>query len=238
MQDLNPDMEDLLQRASPDYPLKNGADRWDEIAGRISQTAVETSKGKDSNPFVKYSMFLLLMLFSFLVLNDTKPLLKENNAGNKNAIESEADNANHSPFEPAQRKTALSKPQSPVTVSNTLPIVNINKIGFGKPNVSSPEMQAESSTDQSKNISNAEYADKSIIIIKDLKQKQTTSLAEKSESAQDGKKDDEVKNVEHKITPSASAEKPGLQLKKNNNEKIFTKKKTKTENIQIKQDDI
>jgi hypothetical protein len=221
MQDLNPDMEELLQRASADYPLINGADRWDEIADRILQAPIEPGSRKAGNSLVKYFLFLLLMLLSFLVLNDTNPLFKENKASNKNAIESEVANANHLPFEPARRNIGLSKPQSPAIASNKLPVVNNNKIGFNKSNVSNIEMQAEISTDESKSIANTEYADESTVITNDLNKKQETSVAGRTEIIQEVKKNDEVKNIEHKITPLASAEKPGLPLKKNRSEKGF-----------------
>ena len=37
MQDLEPDMEDLLRRASEAYPLKQGEDKWSDIASRMDE---------------------------------------------------------------------------------------------------------------------------------------------------------------------------------------------------------
>ena len=36
MQDLGPDIEDLLRRASEAYPLKQSEDKWDDIAAKLS----------------------------------------------------------------------------------------------------------------------------------------------------------------------------------------------------------
>src|SRR5438093_8272407 len=76
MQDLGPDMEDLLRRASEAYPLKQSEDRWNEIASRLSQKPASQpkskSKPKQEQPLHKkyYSLLLLFgLLFSFLVLD-------------------------------------------------------------------------------------------------------------------------------------------------------------------------
>ncbi|CAN5440290.1 hypothetical protein BH10BAC3_BH10BAC3_23560 [soil metagenome] len=76
MQDINPDMEELLQRAAADYPLKNGDDRWNEIAGRISPNPFEAKKDNVGTGLVKYASFLLLTLFSFIFLNDTQIIIR------------------------------------------------------------------------------------------------------------------------------------------------------------------
>jgi hypothetical protein len=66
MQDMSPDMENLMRKASEAYPLKQLDDRWDEIASNINVSAPE-HKGKKTFGLGKYfASVLLLFLFLFL----------------------------------------------------------------------------------------------------------------------------------------------------------------------------
>src|SRR5688572_9959611 len=74
MQDLTPDMEDLLRTASDAYPLKQGEDKWDEIAARIStHPGSDIKKEKIGWHFIKHHLVLLfVLLFGFLYVNRDK----------------------------------------------------------------------------------------------------------------------------------------------------------------------
>lgn len=63
MQDLGPDMEDLLRKASESYPLKQGEDKWDDIASKISGNPASISKQKKGWQHKKYYTALLLLFF-------------------------------------------------------------------------------------------------------------------------------------------------------------------------------
>ena len=66
MQDIGPDMEDLLRRASEHYPLKQSEDRWNEIASKINSTPEAQPAKKHLSGYKKYYvMLLLLLLFLF-----------------------------------------------------------------------------------------------------------------------------------------------------------------------------
>jgi hypothetical protein len=83
MQDLSPDMEDLLRRASEAYPLKKGEDRWEDIAPKILQNRPGQLKQRLWWKYKKQYAFLLLfgLLFSYLVVDDSK---KQNKAISQN----------------------------------------------------------------------------------------------------------------------------------------------------------
>ena len=77
MQDLGPDMEDLLRKASENYPLKQADDRWDEIASKLSadpthKSAVPRKTAGDKKYF---AVFILLTLFLFSVLFISKQMV-------------------------------------------------------------------------------------------------------------------------------------------------------------------
>lgn len=86
MQDLEPDMEDLLRRASEAYPLKQGEDKWDDIASKISQkpAGVPIPKQTKGWQHKKYTAALLFgfLLLGYLVVNNGK---KQNNPILQNA---------------------------------------------------------------------------------------------------------------------------------------------------------
>jgi hypothetical protein len=66
MQDMSPDMEDLMRKASEAYPLKETDDRWDEIASKI-KTPAPTTELKTESGYKKYfASILLLLLFLFV----------------------------------------------------------------------------------------------------------------------------------------------------------------------------
>lgn len=80
MQDLEPDMEDLLRRAAEAYPLKQGEDKWDDIASKISQKPASLPKHRQGWQHKKYYTLLLLFVFlllDFLVVNHGE---KQNNS--------------------------------------------------------------------------------------------------------------------------------------------------------------
>src|SRR5688572_15973894 len=82
MQDIGPDMEDLLRKAADLYPLKKGEDKWNEIASKISE---QTIQPKQKQRKIYYRLLLLCgLLLAFLVLNDyTKQV---NSSGKQNHI--------------------------------------------------------------------------------------------------------------------------------------------------------
>jgi hypothetical protein len=61
MQDISPDMEDLLRKASEAYPLKDTGDRWNEIASRIT---APQDKGRKPAAYPRYLFLALLLLLS------------------------------------------------------------------------------------------------------------------------------------------------------------------------------
>jgi hypothetical protein len=66
MQDMSPDMENLMRKASEAYPLKQLDDRWDEIASNINVSAPEHKVKKTFGPGKYFASVLLLFLFLFL----------------------------------------------------------------------------------------------------------------------------------------------------------------------------
>ena len=66
MQDMSPDMEDLMRKASEAYPLKETDDRWDEIASKINAPAPKTERKKESGYKKYFASIFLLLLFLFL----------------------------------------------------------------------------------------------------------------------------------------------------------------------------
>ncbi len=64
MQDLGPDMEELFRRASENYPLKQGEDKWHEIASKINGKPSPSQLNKRQTRYRKYYVIpLLLLLF-------------------------------------------------------------------------------------------------------------------------------------------------------------------------------
>lgn len=79
MQDIGPDMEDLLRKASANYPLRQSADRWDDIASRINQVT-ESQTGAGSSWYKKLWIILgLLLMFLFI----QEFILKEKDIANQ-----------------------------------------------------------------------------------------------------------------------------------------------------------
>jgi hypothetical protein len=79
MQDIAPDMEELFRRASEDYPLKQGEDKWSEIASKINgnQTAQPAKKQKPG--FRKYyAALLFLLMFLSLDFFFSRPVPNQN----------------------------------------------------------------------------------------------------------------------------------------------------------------
>lgn len=62
MQDIGPDMEELFRRASEDYPLKQGEDRWSEIASKINDKPIPQPANKQQTRYRKYYAVLLFLL--------------------------------------------------------------------------------------------------------------------------------------------------------------------------------
>ena len=74
MQDMSPDMEDLMRKASEAYPLKETDDRWDEIASKINVPAPipEPKKNFGYKKYLASILLLFLFLFiSFFFFNET-----------------------------------------------------------------------------------------------------------------------------------------------------------------------
>jgi len=66
MQDIGPDMEELFRRASENYPLKLGEDKWSEIASKINDKPIPQPANKQQSRYRKYysALFFLLMFLS------------------------------------------------------------------------------------------------------------------------------------------------------------------------------
>jgi len=71
MQDLEPHMEDLLRRAAEAYPLKEGEDKWNEIASKLSGKSTLPVSKKNWWQQNKYYLLLFPVLMSLsLLLNE------------------------------------------------------------------------------------------------------------------------------------------------------------------------
>ena len=71
MQDLEPHMEDLLRRAAEAYPLKEGEDKWNEIASKLSGNSTLSVSRKNWWQQNKYYLLLFPVLMSLsLLLNE------------------------------------------------------------------------------------------------------------------------------------------------------------------------
>jgi DNA-directed RNA polymerase subunit H (RpoH/RPB5) len=86
MPDIGPDIEELFRRASEGYPLKQGEDKWSEIASKISQKPAgvpipEQRKGWQHKKYTAALLFGFLLL-GYLVVNNGK---KQNNPILQNA---------------------------------------------------------------------------------------------------------------------------------------------------------
>ena len=79
MQDIGPDMEELFRRASEDYPLKQGEDKWSEIASKINNTPIPQTEKKRKTGFKKfYTVPLFLLLFLILDIFLFRPFPNQN----------------------------------------------------------------------------------------------------------------------------------------------------------------
>ncbi|MEO7293013.1 MAG: porin family protein, partial [Ginsengibacter sp.] len=79
MQDLEPDMEELFRRASENYPLKQGEDKWSEIASKINGKPIPPQANKQQTRYRKYYVVLLFLLLFvslefFFTLHNTNKL--------------------------------------------------------------------------------------------------------------------------------------------------------------------
>lgn len=90
MQPISPDMDDLFRKASENYPLKQGRDRWEEIASKLDKHSQPPEK-TNKRGYKRY-LAILLFLFAFLFLTDiflpdskNKKAIHENNNFNKAA---------------------------------------------------------------------------------------------------------------------------------------------------------
>jgi hypothetical protein len=81
MQDLEPHMEDLLRRAAEAYPLKEGEDKWNEIASKLSLNSTLPVSRKNWWQQNRYYILLFPVLMSFSLL------LNEYQVKNKSAIQ-------------------------------------------------------------------------------------------------------------------------------------------------------
>ena len=66
MQDIGPDMEDLLRKASANYPLKQSADRWDDIASGINQFTEPKTAARSLRYKKLWIVLGLLLMFLFI----------------------------------------------------------------------------------------------------------------------------------------------------------------------------
>ncbi|MBA2498649.1 MAG: outer membrane beta-barrel protein [Chitinophagaceae bacterium] len=71
MQDMSPDMEELLRKASENYPLKQTEDRWDKIASEIIQDTAPDSGFQKTYWYKKQLILSAVLLLLFLILGDT-----------------------------------------------------------------------------------------------------------------------------------------------------------------------
>ena len=79
MQDLEPDMEELFCRASENYPLKQGEDKWSEIASKINGKPIPPQVNKQQTRYRKYYVVLLfLLLFLSLEFFFSRQFSKQN----------------------------------------------------------------------------------------------------------------------------------------------------------------
>ena len=101
MQDLTPDMEDLLRKASEAYPLKPTDDRWEEIASKLTAAPAPHAESKKKSGYKKYGMFFLL-LFLFLFISDLLFNHFNNIESGKKQVHSSNEAKDGSPVKPFQ----------------------------------------------------------------------------------------------------------------------------------------
>jgi hypothetical protein len=88
MQDLTPDMEDLLRRAAVNYPLKEGEDRWNEIDQKLGNNKPDDQrKSKPGHQNLYDAIILITLLLSFLFLNRFAEVSQINQPGKVQSIE-------------------------------------------------------------------------------------------------------------------------------------------------------
>ncbi len=79
MQDIGPDMEELFRRASEDYPLKQGEDKWSEIASKINDKPIPQPAYKQQTRYRKYyAVLLFLLMFLSLDFFFSRPVPNQN----------------------------------------------------------------------------------------------------------------------------------------------------------------
>ncbi len=71
MQDMSSDMEELLRKASENYPLKQTEDRWDKIASEIIQDTAPDPGVQKTYGYKKQLILSAVLLLLFLILGDT-----------------------------------------------------------------------------------------------------------------------------------------------------------------------
>lgn len=121
MQDMSPDMEDLLRKAAEAYPLKQMDDRWEEIASKAGAAPAPLPPKKQGGYRRYFMVLLLLLLFLF-----TGDYLMNRNSG-------ESTGENKTPAYATKKIETKQTTQSSLTSipnSNTLPgknAIEINK---------------------------------------------------------------------------------------------------------------
>src|SRR5688500_5494319 len=67
MQDIGPDMEQLLYRASEEYPLKDPPDKWQVIQEAVNEHQASMRKNRYMNIFLSAGLLTLLMTIGLTV---------------------------------------------------------------------------------------------------------------------------------------------------------------------------
>lgn len=222
MQDINPDMEELLQRAAADYPLKNGDDRWNEIAGRISPNPFEAKKDNVGTSLVKYASFLLLMLFSFIFLNDTQIIIRyaKLNTDKETATTTNLSSATKKAL---QQKISTSHHKAVVSSTSML-ITQVGRSIHTDPNETifeTPDnLKILRSKDQIK-LDNVLNSNNTPRATSEPKDNGNTQLKEDNRPLQISRETLQEKQAEDKKFLFSSLEKTGLHSQKNNTAKGF-----------------
>jgi hypothetical protein len=92
MQNIEPDINELLRRAAENYPLAEGEDKWAEIVSKIGDSTADKNQPKKSDRKKYYSALLLLLFiflsgYFFLIRNNNGPVAHKTQPANIATVE-------------------------------------------------------------------------------------------------------------------------------------------------------
>ena len=134
MQDLEPHMEDLLRRAAEAYPLKEGEDRWNEIASKLPENRTSPVSRKNWWQQNRYYLLLFPVLMSLSLLLNKYDVENRSTIQKQTIIADEKAVINNSETKATKRVTNGEVFNSVIARNNKTTLNKINADQFVSPN--------------------------------------------------------------------------------------------------------